>query len=115
VLTVPEGASSIRGPSTEVEVATPPESGSGGLAVTTGISNGSKTEILRAWPRASSGSSVGRHARPTGVAGMAARTGPIVMTYLKELFGQVISSLLRNKLRSFLTMAGSLGASPRWC
>ena len=28
------------------------------------------------------------------------------MTYLKELFGQVISSLLRNKLRSFLTMAG---------
>jgi len=28
------------------------------------------------------------------------------MTYLRELFGQVISSLLRNKLRSFLTMAG---------
>ena len=28
------------------------------------------------------------------------------MTYLHELFGQVISSLLRNKLRSFLTMAG---------
>ena len=28
------------------------------------------------------------------------------MTYLKELFGQVVSSLLRNKLRSFLTMAG---------
>ena len=25
---------------------------------------------------------------------------------LKELFGQVLSSLLRNKLRSFLTMAG---------
>src|ERR1035437_9848988 len=35
-----------------------------------------------------------------------ARRGPIVMTYLHELFGQVISSLLRNKLRSFLTMAG---------
>src|ERR1035441_9806296 len=32
--------------------------------------------------------------------------GPIVVTYLRELFGQVISSLLRNKLRSFLTMAG---------
>jgi putative ABC transport system permease protein len=28
------------------------------------------------------------------------------MTYLKELFGQVVGSLLRNKLRSFLTMAG---------
>jgi putative ABC transport system permease protein len=28
------------------------------------------------------------------------------MTYLSELFGQVFSSLLRNKLRSFLTMAG---------
>jgi len=28
------------------------------------------------------------------------------MGYLKELFGQVVSSLLRNKLRSFLTMAG---------
>jgi len=28
------------------------------------------------------------------------------MTYLRELFGQVIGSLLRNKLRSFLTMAG---------
>lgn len=28
------------------------------------------------------------------------------MTYLKELFGQVFSSLLRNKLRSVLTMAG---------
>ena len=28
------------------------------------------------------------------------------MTYLHELFGQVLSSLLRNKLRSFLTMAG---------
>ncbi len=28
------------------------------------------------------------------------------MTYLKELFGQVFGSLLRNKLRSFLTMAG---------
>jgi putative ABC transport system permease protein len=28
------------------------------------------------------------------------------MTYLVELFGQVASSLLRNKLRSFLTMAG---------
>ena len=28
------------------------------------------------------------------------------MTFLKELLGQVISSLLRNKLRSFLTMAG---------
>jgi putative ABC transport system permease protein len=28
------------------------------------------------------------------------------MTYLKELFGEVIGSLYRNKLRSFLTMAG---------
>src|SRR5271168_2786629 len=28
------------------------------------------------------------------------------MTYLSELFGQVLGSLLRNKLRSFLTMAG---------
>src|ERR1041385_3064605 len=28
------------------------------------------------------------------------------MTYLGELTGQVVSSLLRNKLRSFLTMAG---------
>jgi putative ABC transport system permease protein len=28
------------------------------------------------------------------------------MTYLKELFGQVFGSLVRNKLRSFLTMAG---------
>src|SRR3974390_2868509 len=28
------------------------------------------------------------------------------MTYLRELLGQVASSLLRNKLRSFLTMAG---------
>jgi putative ABC transport system permease protein len=28
------------------------------------------------------------------------------MTYLSELFGQVMGSLLRNKLRSFLTMAG---------
>ncbi|HEY2013286.1 MAG TPA: ABC transporter permease [Bryobacteraceae bacterium] len=28
------------------------------------------------------------------------------MTYVSELFGQVLSSLLRNKLRSFLTMAG---------
>jgi len=28
------------------------------------------------------------------------------MTYLRELFGQVMGSLLRNKLRSFLTMAG---------
>jgi len=28
------------------------------------------------------------------------------MRYLSELFGQVLSSLLRNKLRSFLTMAG---------
>lgn len=28
------------------------------------------------------------------------------MTYLRELFGQVAGSLLRNKLRSFLTMAG---------
>jgi putative ABC transport system permease protein len=28
------------------------------------------------------------------------------MSHLKELFGQVLSSLLRNKLRSFLTMAG---------
>jgi putative ABC transport system permease protein len=28
------------------------------------------------------------------------------VTYLKELFGQVVSSLLRNKLRSVLTMAG---------
>ncbi len=28
------------------------------------------------------------------------------MTYLAELFGQVFGSLLRNKLRSFLTMAG---------
>ena len=28
------------------------------------------------------------------------------MTYLSELLGQVIGSLLRNKLRSFLTMAG---------
>ncbi|HLK66613.1 MAG TPA: ABC transporter permease [Bryobacteraceae bacterium] len=28
------------------------------------------------------------------------------MTYLRELFGQVLSSLLRNKLRSALTMAG---------
>src|ERR1017187_867758 len=30
----------------------------------------------------------------------------ISLTYGSELFGQVISSLLRNKLRSFLTMAG---------
>src|SRR5207248_8325645 len=29
-----------------------------------------------------------------------------VMSYLKELLGQVLSSLYRNKLRSFLTMAG---------
>ena len=28
------------------------------------------------------------------------------MTYVQELLGQVVSSLLRNKLRSFLTMAG---------
>src|ERR1700758_2070995 len=28
------------------------------------------------------------------------------MGYLRELFAQVVSSLLRNKLRSFLTMAG---------
>ncbi len=28
------------------------------------------------------------------------------MTYLRELFGQVTGSLLRNKLRTFLTMAG---------
>ena len=28
------------------------------------------------------------------------------MTYLRELFSQVMGSLLRNKLRSFLTMAG---------
>jgi putative ABC transport system permease protein len=28
------------------------------------------------------------------------------MTYLAELFSQVVTSLLRNKLRSFLTMAG---------
>ncbi len=28
------------------------------------------------------------------------------MTYLSELMGQVAGSLLRNKLRSFLTMAG---------
>ncbi len=28
------------------------------------------------------------------------------MSYLKELFGQVLSSLFRNKLRSFLTMGG---------
>ena len=28
------------------------------------------------------------------------------MTHLKELLGQVVSSLMRNKLRSFLTMAG---------
>ncbi|MBZ5727593.1 MAG: ABC transporter permease [Acidobacteriia bacterium] len=28
------------------------------------------------------------------------------MAYLQELFGQVLSSLLRNKLRSFLTMSG---------
>ena len=28
------------------------------------------------------------------------------MTYLTELFRQVMGSLLRNKLRSFLTMAG---------
>src|SRR4051794_21573445 len=28
------------------------------------------------------------------------------MTYLRELIGQVMGSLLRNKLRSFLTMAG---------
>ena len=28
------------------------------------------------------------------------------MTYLREFFGQVFSSLLRNKLRSLLTMAG---------
>src|SRR5262252_9233926 len=28
------------------------------------------------------------------------------MTYLRELFGQVASSLLRNRLRSILTMAG---------
>ena len=28
------------------------------------------------------------------------------MTYLQELLGEVVSSLLRNKLRSFLTMAG---------
>jgi len=28
------------------------------------------------------------------------------MTYLRELFGQVLSSLMRNKLRSLLTMAG---------
>src|SRR5215469_6369902 len=28
------------------------------------------------------------------------------MTYLSELLGQVLGSLLRNKLRSFLTMAG---------
>src|SRR5450432_305102 len=28
------------------------------------------------------------------------------MTYLRELFSQVFHSLLRNKLRSFLTMAG---------
>src|SRR5215469_7998566 len=28
------------------------------------------------------------------------------MTYLSELLGQVIGSLMRNKLRSFLTMAG---------
>src|SRR6266496_424475 len=29
-----------------------------------------------------------------------------MLLYLHELFGQVISALLRNKLRSFLTMAG---------
>src|SRR5207248_10373804 len=29
-----------------------------------------------------------------------------VMSYLKELLGQVLSSLYRNKLRSFLTMGG---------
>src|SRR4029077_10911757 len=29
-----------------------------------------------------------------------------MLMYLQELFGQVLSSLLRNKLRSFLTMAG---------
>ena len=28
------------------------------------------------------------------------------MTYLSELIGQVLESLLRNKLRTFLTMAG---------
>jgi putative ABC transport system permease protein len=28
------------------------------------------------------------------------------MTYLAEIFSQVVTSLLRNKLRSFLTMAG---------
>src|SRR4051812_49967242 len=28
------------------------------------------------------------------------------MTYLSELIGQVVESLLRNKLRTFLTMAG---------
>src|SRR5258708_1737044 len=28
------------------------------------------------------------------------------MTYLSELVGQVVESLLRNKLRTFLTMAG---------
>ena len=28
------------------------------------------------------------------------------MTWLRELFAQVFESLLRNKLRSFLTMAG---------
>src|SRR5512140_696472 len=29
-----------------------------------------------------------------------------MMLYLQELFSQVVSALLRNKLRSFLTMAG---------
>ena len=71
------------------------ETGNRRVPVTTGISNGSKTEIVKGLVR-----------RPAGDSPVAAWTRPGRMTYFRELFGQVLSSLLRNKLRSFLTMAG---------
>ena len=67
------------------------ETGTRRVPVTTGISNGSKTAD-RQRPRG----------RPAGHPAVTRACYDLPA----ELFGQVFSSLLRNKLRSFLTMAG---------
>ncbi len=90
VLAIPEGAVTYnKDKSTAVQIPDPTnEKGFRKVAITTGISNGAKTEIAQ---------------RPDG---RPASHPAIAMTYLSELVSQVAGSLLRNKLRSFLTMAG---------
>ncbi len=97
VLVIPEGAVLYnKDKSTAVQVPDPTnEKGMQKVAIVTGVSNGAKTEVLK-------GLTEGQQV----VSRWPVNTAIGYMTYLIELLRQVVGSLLRNKLRSFLTMAG---------